>query len=128
MAIDPRPLSPHLQVYRWQLTMALSILHRMTGMALAFGAALLTWWLVSALYGGSAFKTFHDFTSSVVGQLMLFGWVWAFAFHFLNGIRHLVWDTGRWLTLKGAYASGYTVVFLSFICAGAIWCSATGVF
>lgn len=128
MANDPRPLSPHIQIYRWQLTMALSILHRATGMALAFGAVMLTWWLVSALYGQNAFHTFHDFCGSYIGKFMLFGWIWAFAFHFLNGIRHLVWDTGRWLTLKGAYASGWTVFGLSFICAGAIWCAATGAF
>jgi len=126
MAKDPRPLSPHLQVYRWQLTMTLSILHRLTGMGLAFGAALLTWWLIAALQGSAAFKTFHDFTSSIIGQLMLLGWVWAFAFHFLNGIRHLVWDTGRWLTLKGAYASGYTVAALSLLATVAIWYAATG--
>lgn len=124
MANDPRPLSPHLQVYRWQLTMTLSILHRLTGVALAVGALMLTWWLIAALNGQSAFKTVHDFGGSYLGKFMLFGWTWAFCFHFFNGIRHLVWDTGRWLALKSAYASGYAVVALSFISAAAIICAA----
>jgi len=121
-----RPLSPHLQVYRWQLTMGLSILHRITGMGLAFGAIAVTWWLLAAWTGEEAFNQFHAVASCWVGKLFLFGWVWAFTFHFLNGIRHLVWDTGRWLKLKSAYASGWTVFFASFIFAAAIICAAMG--
>jgi succinate dehydrogenase / fumarate reductase cytochrome b subunit len=116
-----RPLSPHLQIYRWQLTMFLSILHRATGVALAFGAVLATWWLLAALHGPKTFDRFHEFAHSLIGQLMLLGWLFSLAFHFLNGIRHLVWDTGRWLSLKGAYASGYAVLFGAFILTAAIW-------
>lgn len=119
-----RPLSPHLQVYKWQLTMALSIVHRVTGFGLAVGAVALTWWLLAAVNGEDAYAQFQNCAHSVIGQLFLFGWVWAFAFHFLNGIRHLVWDTGKWLDLKSAYASGYAVAAGSFIAAGAIWFAA----
>ena len=119
-----RPLSPHLQVYKWQLTMALSIVHRVTGFGLAVGAVGLTWWLLAAVNGEDAYAQFQACAHSFIGQLFLFGWVWAFAFHFLNGIRHLVWDTGKWLDLKSAYASGYVVAAGSFIAAGAIWFAA----
>ncbi len=119
-----RPLSPHLQVYKWQLTMALSILHRATGFGLALGAVPLTWWLLAAVNGEEAYQQFQSYAHSFLGQLMIFGWVFSFAFHFLNGIRHLVWDTGKGLDLKSAYASGYAVVAGSVICTGAIWFAA----
>lgn len=121
MSNNARPLSPHLQVYRWQLTMALSILHRITGFGLALGAPLMVWWLVSITKGPESFAAFHDFTGSLIGKLMLFGWLYALVYHFMNGIRHLVWDTGRWLTLKSAYASGYAVCALSVIVTALIW-------
>lgn len=121
MVNNQRPLSPHLQVYRPQLTSVLSILHRITGFGLAMGAPLLLWWLVALTQGPESFAAFHAFTGSLAGKAMLFGWLYALVYHFLNGIRHLVWDTGRWLTLKGAYASGYAVVVLSVIVTGIIW-------
>jgi succinate dehydrogenase / fumarate reductase cytochrome b subunit len=119
-----RPLSPHLQVYRPQLTSVLSILHRLTGVALAFAAPLVVWGLMAAATGYDAFAAFHDFTGSIIGQIMILGWLFSFSYHFWNGIRHLVWDTGRWMTLKSSYASGYAVVILSIICTGAVWCCA----
>lgn len=119
-----RPLSPHLQVYKWQLTMALSILHRVTGFGLALGAVPLTWWLLAAVNGEEAYQQFQSYAHSGIGQLMIFGWVFSFTFHFLNGIRHMVWDTGKWLDLKSAYASGYAVVAGSIIFTGAIWFAA----
>lgn len=119
-----RPLSPHLQVYKWQLTMALSILHRVTGFGLALGAVPLTWWLLAAVNGEEAYQQFQSYAHSVIGQLMIFGWVFSFTFHFLNGIRHMVWDTGKWLDLKSAYASGYAVVAGAVIFTGAIWFAA----
>jgi succinate dehydrogenase / fumarate reductase cytochrome b subunit len=121
MTTPSRPLSPHLQVYRWQLTMFLSILHRATGFGLALGALLLCWWLTAAMLGADSFQQFHDFTGSLIGKVMLAGWLYALVFHFMNGIRHLVWDTGRWLTLGGAYASGYFVFFGSILGTAAIW-------
>jgi len=121
MANKQRPLSPHLQVYRWQLTMFLSILHRATGIALAGGSVLLAAWLFAALCGPDTFEAFHGFTHSLIGKLMLAGWLYATVFHLLNGLRHLVWDTGRWLTLPAAYASGYFVFFGSIIGTAVIW-------
>lgn len=121
MSTPDRPLSPHLQIYRWQLTMGLSILHRMTGFGLAIGAVVLTWWLLAAISGETDFMKFHEVARHPLGKFAIFGWVWAFTFHFLNGIRHLVWDTGRWLDLKSAYASGWFVFFSSLVLSAVIW-------
>lgn len=126
MTNDSRPLSPHLQVYRWQVTMLLSILHRMTGFGLAAGAVLVTWGLLAAANGAESFMTFHNFTASFLGKLMLLGWAWSFAFHFLNGIRHLVWDTGRGFTIKQAANSAWFVLIGSVAVTLAIWCLAGG--
>jgi len=105
-----RPLSPHLQIYRWQLTSVLSILHRATGVALSAGAILLVWWLVAAASGPEAFEGVEDFLGSWLGLLLLFGWTVSLFYHLCNGIRHLVWDTGRALDLKSVYAGGWVVV------------------
>ena len=110
MISDPRPLSPHLQIYRWQLTSVLSILHRMSGIALCAGAVLLVWWLGAAADGPEAYAAFQGFIGSWYGLLLLFGWSVALFYHLCNGIRHLCWDTGRGLELKSVYASGWTVV------------------
>ena len=101
-----RPLSPHLQTYKWTLTMAMSIVHRATGVALYVGTILLAWWLMAAAAGPSAYATFQDFISSFIGRLIVFGYTWALIHHLLSGIRHLVWDLGygfgkkerEWLT------------------------------
>ena len=89
-----RPLSPHLQTYRWTLTMLLSIVHRATGIALYFGTLLLAWWLISAASGPTAYAHVQAFTSSVIGRLIVFGYTWALLHHLLSGIRHFVWDLG----------------------------------
>ncbi len=110
MTIDPRPLSPHLQVYRWQLTSVLSILHRITGVALTVGTILLVWWLVAAANGPESFESVQWFLGSWLGLLLLFGWSIALFYHLCNGIRHLWWDTGRGLDLRSVYASGWAVL------------------
>jgi succinate dehydrogenase / fumarate reductase, cytochrome b subunit len=110
MMSDPRPLSPHLQVYRWQLTSVLSILHRMTGIALAIGAILLVWWIGAASDGPDSYNRVQWFLGSWIGLLLLFGWSVALFYHLCNGIRHLMWDTGHGLDLKSVYASGWTVL------------------
>jgi succinate dehydrogenase / fumarate reductase cytochrome b subunit len=110
MMSDPRPLSPHLQIYRWQLTSVLSILHRFTGVALSVGAILLVSWLGAASDGPEAFGRFQQFMGSWFGLLLLFGWTVALFYHLCNGIRHLVWDTGRGLDLKSVYAGGWIVL------------------
>ena len=89
-----RPLSPHLQIYRWPITMAASITHRATGIALAAGLVLLAWWLLATATGPDAYGLFARLASNVVGEIVLFGFLWSLAYHLLNGIRHLAWDIG----------------------------------
>ena len=89
-----RPLSPHLQVYRPQITTFTSIMHRAAGVALAVGTLLMTWWLVAAASSDQAFATVQYFIGSPIGLLLLFGWTLALVFHLLNGVRHLAWDAG----------------------------------
>ena len=110
MAIDPRPLSPHLQIYRWQLTSVLSILHQITGVALTAGTILLVWWLIAAANGPESFESAQWFLGSWLGLLLLFGWSVALFYHLCNGIRHLWWDTGSGLDLRSVYASGWAVL------------------
>jgi succinate dehydrogenase / fumarate reductase, cytochrome b subunit len=110
MISDPRPLSPHLQIYRWQLTSVLSILHRLTGIALALGAILLVTWFGAAADGPAPFSKFQGFLGSWIGLLLLFGWSVALFYHLCNGIRHLMWDAGYGLELKSVYASGWAVL------------------
>lgn len=89
-----RPLSPHLQIYRFTWTMAMSIVHRITGSALYAGTALLAIWLIAVAGGRSSFETAQWFMGSFLGQLILFGYSWALLHHMLGGLRHFVWDTG----------------------------------
>ena len=95
-----RPLSPHIQIYRWTLTMMLSILHRATGVALYAGSALLAWWLMAAASGPEAYALVRDISGSWIGRLVLFGYSWALFHHMLGGVRHFIWDTGRGFDLK----------------------------
>lgn len=89
-----RPLSPHLQIYRPMLTMAMSIAHRITGALLYFGTLLLAGFLVAAAAGGTAFDLAASFFNSIAGKIILFGYTWALFHHFLGGIRHIIWDMG----------------------------------
>lgn len=89
-----RPLSPHLQIYRWPITMIASITHRATGMALAAGLVLLAWWLLAAATGPDAYGLFARLAANIIGEIVLLGFLWSLAYHLLNGIRHLVWDIG----------------------------------
>jgi succinate dehydrogenase / fumarate reductase cytochrome b subunit len=90
-----RPISPHLSIYRLKLTMAMSIVHRITGAALYGGTLLLVWWLLAVASGPDAYATFQWAASSIIGRLVLFGYTWALLHHMLGGVRHLIWDTGR---------------------------------
>src|SRR5271157_4904065 len=105
-----RPLSPHLQIYRPQLTSVLSILHRVAGVALSAGTILLVWWLVAAASGPDAYDRVEAFLGSGLGLLLLFGWTASLFYHLCNGIRHLVWDTGHALDLESTYLGGWFVV------------------
>jgi succinate dehydrogenase / fumarate reductase, cytochrome b subunit len=90
-----RPLSPHLQIYRPMLTMTMSIVHRITGIANYAGMALLTWWLLAAASGPNGYARFEWFAGSIIGRLILFGYTWSVIHHMLGGVRHLIWDVGR---------------------------------
>jgi succinate dehydrogenase / fumarate reductase cytochrome b subunit len=107
-----RPLSPFMfpTWYRFQITSVLSILHRFSGIALAVGSIVLTWWLVCIAAGGELFAVTHAFIASPIGLLLLFGWSIAFFYHLCNGIRHLGWDAGYGFELRDAYRSGYAVI------------------
>src|SRR5215831_329187 len=89
-----RPLSPHLQIYRWPITMAASIAHRATGIALYAGTLVLLWWVVAVASGPQPYEAFVAAVEHPLGRLVLFGFVWSLSFHMLNGIRHLAWDLG----------------------------------
>jgi succinate dehydrogenase / fumarate reductase cytochrome b subunit len=110
MTMGPRPLSPHLQIYRWQLTSVLSILHRAAGVALSVGTILLVWWLVAAAEGPESYAAVQQFLGSWVGRVLLFGWSVALFYHLCNGLRHLWWDTGRGFDLRSVYAGGWAVL------------------
>lgn len=110
-----RPLSPHLQIYRPQITSTLSILHRLTGIGMAVAAALVVWWLVSAAISPQYFATADAVLTSWVGLVVLIGALWALWYHLLNGIRHLVWDIGLGFELDTVSKSGWAVVVGSIV-------------
>ena len=116
-----RPLSPHLLIYRPQLTSVLSITHRATGVALAAGTLLLTWWLVAAATGPDSFATVQAVLGSWPGMIVLLGFTWALLYHLCNGIRHLFWDAGLGLELQAAYRSGWAVVGCSVVLTALAW-------
>jgi succinate dehydrogenase cytochrome b subunit len=105
-----RPLSPHLTIYRWPVTMATSIVHRVTGLALSAGTILLVWWLIAIASGPEAFNEFINLAATPLGEVILFGFVWSLAYHLLNGIRHLAWDLGYGFAVPTANLSGVLVI------------------
>lgn len=116
-----RPLSPHLQIYRPQITSILSILHRITGIALSVGTLMLTWWLLAAAAGPDYFATAHGFITSWFGWLLLFGWSVALFYHLANGIRHLAWDAGWGFEIPQVYTTGYAVLAATAILTAIAW-------
>ena len=121
MTTSKRPLSPHLQVYRPQLTSVLSITHRATGIFLALGTLLFVYWLVAAASGPEAYASAAGVIGSKLGQLVLFAWTWALFYHLGNGIRHLAWDAGYGFDLPSVYRSGWTVVIASAVLTLLCW-------
>lgn len=121
MGKHSRPLSPNIQIYRPQLTSVLSIVNRITGIILCFGAVVLVIWLVAAASGPDTYFQFQELIGSLLGQIFLFGGTFAFFFHLCGGIRHLVWDTGRGFELRQIYASGWIVVVASVVLTLAAW-------
>jgi len=110
-----RPLSPFMLPvwYRFQITSALSILHRLTGIALSFGLVVLAAWLVAVAMGGEAFRLTRAALTSPLGVAALFGWSLAFYYHLCSGLRHLVWDAGCGVTLRGARSGGVAVLVMT---------------
>lgn len=121
MANVERPLSPHLQIYRWPVTMATSILHRATGCGLAAGTVLLAWWLVAAAAGPEYYAMVQACLGSWLGRLVLLGFSWALFYHLLNGIRHLFWDAGHGYSLPVANKSGWAVIIGSVVLTVLAW-------
>jgi succinate dehydrogenase cytochrome b subunit len=118
-----RPLSPFMfpTWYRFQITSALSILHRLTGIGLAVGSILLAWWLIAVAAGGELFAAMHAFMASPIGLLLLFFWSAAFFYHLCNGIRHLAWDAGYGFEIEDAYRSGYAVLAAAALLTALAW-------
>jgi len=117
-----RPISPHLQVYRWPISMALSILHRASGVVLGVGTLLLTCWLVSAANAtDDVFDNVQHFMGSFIGLMLLFGWSVALIFHFFSGIRHLVWDAGSGFDAPHYNTSGWAVAIATTVGTVLVW-------
>lgn len=105
-----RPLSPHLTIYRPQITSVLSILHRITGVALSAGLLLGVWWFLAAATGDGYFAVVDGLVTSWIGTLVMLGSLWALMYHFCNGIRHLYWDTGKGFELETVRKTGQAVI------------------
>ena len=117
----PRPLSPHLQVYRPQLTSVMSIMHRASGAVLATGSLLVALWLVALAAGTTVFNPVADAIQHPLGQLVVLGYSLALVYHGLNGIRHLMWDLRIGLEIKQVYQSGYLVIGLTVLVTATLW-------
>ena len=126
MAADNRPLSPHLQIYRPQLTSVLSILHRLTGVFLAVGLLALVYWLSALSQGPESYLETTLILGSLPGKLLLLGWTLSFFFHLLNGIRHLFWDAGKGFELSQVYSSGWIVIFGAVVLTVVTWFAISG--
>lgn len=118
-----RPLSPFMigPYYKPQLTSMMSITHRLTGLFNTFGAVLLAAWLIALAAGPAAFNLVAVHVGAWYGQLVLLFWTWSMLYHLCNGIRHLLWDTGRGFSIEAAYRSGYTVIAVSLVLTAIVW-------
>ena len=121
MTKETRPLSPHLSVYRWQVTNTLSIIHRLSGVALYLGSLLLPIWIAAIAYSGSFGQVILSLISHPISKFPLIGLTFAFFYHSLNGIRHLLWDIGKGFETRELKISGAIVVILSLILTALFW-------
>ena len=121
MSNTERPLSPHISIYRWPITMVLSILHRATGIAMSLGFVVFVVWLFDAASGPDAYAVFAAAMDSIVGKVLLIGWSLAFFYHLSNGVRHLYWDTGRGLEKGQATASSWWVLIIAAALTAVFW-------
>ena len=121
-----RPLAPFMlgSLYRFQITSVMSFLHRATGVALAVGAFALAWWLLAMASGGEAAQRAMDCLASPLGKVALLGLTACLAYHFFNGIRHLLWDAGWGFSIPQVYRTGYAVVALTLLSTALIWWAA----
>lgn len=123
----PRPRSPHLQIYRPQLTSVLSILHRISGVGLTLGAVVYVWWLAALAGGLDSYATFLVYAHSLVGQVILIGLSAAFFYHGCCGVRHLLWDAGYFLELKDVYKTGRVMFATVVVLTALFWMKIYGV-
>ena len=121
MNTSNRPLSPHIQVYKMPLSAKLSILHRLTGLGLSFGAVVLVLWLFSLAYMSDTAILIYTFFSSSFGKIILMAWTFAFFYHFCNGIRHLFWDVGKGFEIKQVNRSGVIVLITAVLLTVVTW-------
>jgi succinate dehydrogenase / fumarate reductase cytochrome b subunit len=121
MAEPTRPLSPQLDIYQWQISNSLSILHRMTGVFMTVGGVFLVCWLVAAATGPDAYAAVLGFMCSPIGLLLLAAWSFCFFYHFCNGLRHLGWDAGYGFDKDQARRTGWLVVFASLVLTAGFW-------
>ncbi len=125
MSNHGRPLSPHISIYRWPITMVLSILHRATGIAMSVGLIVLVAWLFDAASGPEAYAVFQSAMGSLLGKLLLIGWSLAFFYHLSNGVRHLLWDTGRGMEKDQANRSSWVVLVGTLVLTALFWWAAS---
>jgi succinate dehydrogenase / fumarate reductase cytochrome b subunit len=121
MANTGRPLSPHLQVYKWQVQMLSSILHRATGIVLAVGSLIIVWGLAALAAGEQAFGTFTACAASPIGMVVMVGWTLAFFYHLANGIRHLLQDTGAGYAVASFVRSSWISIIASIVLTVLVW-------
>ncbi len=126
MTMNERPLSPHLQIYKVELPMLLSGLHRITGIALSVGSILLVAWISSAVHSAEAFASMSRFLGGFFGQFVLFGWTFSLIYHSVSGVRHLIWDTGRLLEVEQIYSSSKIVLAIAIVLTLLAWILAGG--
>ncbi|MEX2353679.1 MAG: succinate dehydrogenase, cytochrome b556 subunit [Gammaproteobacteria bacterium] len=126
MASVKGPLSPHLGIYKWQITMLLSITHRATGIFLSLGLLLLTYWLLTLASGPEAYAQATTHINAWYGQIILFLFSFSLYFHLCNGIRHLFWDAGLGFEIKTFYSSGYAVIAASVVLTLVTWLAGGG--
>lgn len=121
MAQTQRPLSPHLQIYKWQVQMVTSILHRATGIALAVGTLMVLWGLLSLAAGEDAFNQFRMCMGSPFGMILMIGWTWALFYHLCNGIRHLIQDAGAGYAIAQFVRSSWLSIIVSLVLTLLVW-------
>ena len=121
------PLSPHLQIYRWQISSLLSIIHRITGILNLLGLIFISAWISSAGIGENLFEYFSVFLKSFIGKFILIGFTWSMSYHLLSGIRHFFWDLGYGYEIKTANISGVIVIVSSLLLTVFLWLIGRGV-